>query len=83
MVVYLNVAETGNGIYGVEAAARKYFHKPAAKLTRGESALIAAALPNPRVRNPAKPTTYLLRRQARIMNLMNKIGEIKFLGYRQ
>jgi monofunctional biosynthetic peptidoglycan transglycosylase len=78
MVVYLNVAETGNGIYGVEAAARKYFHKPAAKLTRGEAALIAAALPNPRVRNPAKPTAYLLRRQARIMNLMNKIGEIKF-----
>ncbi len=78
MVVYLNVVETGNGIYGVEAAARKYFHKSAAKLTRGEAALIAATLPNPRVRNPAKPTAYLLRRQARIMNLMNKIGEIKF-----
>lgn len=78
MVVYLNVIETGNGVYGVEAAARKYFHKPAAKLTRGEAALIAAALPNPRRRNPAKPTPYLLRRQARILNLMNKIGEVKF-----
>jgi monofunctional biosynthetic peptidoglycan transglycosylase len=78
MVVYLNVVETGNGVYGVEAAARKYFHKPAARLTRGESALIAAALPNPRVRNPAKPSAYLLRRQVRIMNLMSKIGEIKF-----
>lgn len=78
MVVYLNIIETGNGVYGVEAAARKYFRKPAAKLTRGEAALIAAALPNPRKRNPAKPTPYLLRRQARILNLMNKIGEVKF-----
>ena len=78
MVVYLNVAETGNGIYGVEAAARKYFRKPASKLSRGEAALIAAALPNPRVRNPARPSPYLLRRQQRIMNLMSKIGEVKF-----
>lgn len=77
MVVYLNVMETGNGLYGVEAAAQKYFRKPAAKLTRGEAALIAAALPNPRVRNPARPTPYLLRRQARIMDLMRKIGEVK------
>jgi len=78
MVVYLNVMETGNGIYGVEAAAQRYFHKPAKKLTRGEAALIAAALPNPRGRNPAKPSSYLLRRQARILNLMNKIGPVKF-----
>jgi len=78
MVVYLNVIETGNGVYGVEAAARKYFHKPALKLTRGEAALIAASLPNPRVRNPAMPSAYLQRRQARIVNLMNKIGPVKF-----
>jgi monofunctional biosynthetic peptidoglycan transglycosylase len=78
MVVYLNIVETGNGIYGVEAAARKYFHKPAARLTRSEAALIAASLPNPRVRNPAKPTSYMLRRQGRILDLMNKIGEVTF-----
>jgi monofunctional glycosyltransferase len=78
MVVYLNVIETGNGIYGVEAAARKYFHKSALKLTRGEAALIAAALPNPRLRNPARPTDYLLRRQQQIMNLMDKIGKVEF-----
>jgi monofunctional biosynthetic peptidoglycan transglycosylase len=77
MVVYLNVMETGNGVYGVEAAARKYFHKPAAKLTKGEAALIAASLPNPRVRNPAAPTPYLLSRQARILNLMQKIGKVE------
>jgi len=77
MVVYLNVVETGNGVYGVEAASQKYFHKPAARLTRGEAALIAASLPNPRVRNPAKPSAYMLRRQSRIMNLMNKIGPVE------
>jgi monofunctional biosynthetic peptidoglycan transglycosylase len=78
IVVYLNVMETGNGIYGVEAAARKYFHKSAAKLTSSEAALIAAALPNPRGRNPANPSAYLIRRHARIMSLMNKIGPVKF-----
>lgn len=76
MVVYLNVMETGNGIYGVEAAAQKYFKKPASKLTRGQAALIAASLPNPRGRNPARPTAYMLRRQAKILDLMRKIGEI-------
>lgn len=78
MVVYLNVIETGNGVYGVEAAARKYFHKSALKLTRGEAALIAAALPNPRLRNPSRPTDYLFRRQQQIMNLMDKIGKVEF-----
>jgi monofunctional biosynthetic peptidoglycan transglycosylase len=78
MVVYLNVLETGPGLYGVEAAAQKYFHKPASKLTKGEAALIAAALPNPRKRNPAHPTDYLIRRQARILSLMRKIGPVEF-----
>lgn len=77
MVVYLNVVETGNGVYGVEAAAQKYFNKPASRLTRGEAALIAASLPNPRKRNPAKPTAYMLRRQARILDLMRKIGPVE------
>jgi monofunctional biosynthetic peptidoglycan transglycosylase len=78
MEVYLNVIEMGDGIYGAEAAARKYFHKPASKLTRGEAALIAAALPNPRKRNPAAPSDYLWKRQARILDLMNKIPPVAF-----
>ena len=45
--MYLNVAEMGEGIFGVEAASNKYFHKPAINLTRKESAMIAACLPNP------------------------------------
>lgn len=45
--VYLNIVEFGPGIYGAEAAARHYFGKPAARLTRYEASLLAAALPNP------------------------------------
>lgn len=54
--IYLNIAEWGPNLYGAEAAARAYFGKPAAELTRREAALMAAALPNPIARNPARPT---------------------------
>ena len=73
MEVYLNVAEWGEGIYGAEAAAQKYFHKSAGKLTAAESALLAAVLPNPRKWSPAKPTSYILKRQAWILNNMPRI----------
>jgi monofunctional biosynthetic peptidoglycan transglycosylase len=56
MEVYLNVAEWGDGVFGAEAAARRHFGKSAKNLTRGEAALLAAALPNPRVRNAGRPT---------------------------
>jgi monofunctional biosynthetic peptidoglycan transglycosylase len=55
MEIYLNIAQWGPGVFGAEAASRYYFHKPASRLTRREAALLAAALPNPRARNPAKP----------------------------
>jgi monofunctional biosynthetic peptidoglycan transglycosylase len=54
MEVYLNVAQFGPGIFGAEAASRYYFHKSAADLTRHEAVQLAAALPNPRFRNPAR-----------------------------
>ena len=57
--IYLNVAEWGPGIYGVEAAAQRYFKRPAAKLDARQSALLAAALPNPSIRNPGKPSRRL------------------------
>jgi len=60
MEVYLNVAQFGPGIYGAEAASRHYFHKSAADLTRGQAILLAAALPNPRFRNPARPSRHML-----------------------
>lgn len=56
MEAYLNVAEWGDGVFGAEAAARHHFGKSARNLTRGEAALLATALPNPRVRNPSRPT---------------------------
>jgi monofunctional glycosyltransferase len=60
MEVYLNVAQWGPGIFGVEAASRYYFHKSAANLTRREALLLAVSLPNPRGRNPNKPSGWLL-----------------------
>jgi monofunctional biosynthetic peptidoglycan transglycosylase len=77
MEVYLNVIEMGPGIYGIEAASQTYFRHPATKLSREEAALIAAALPSPRKRNPAKPSTYMLQRQTQILKIMRQIGTIK------
>ena len=53
--IYLNIAEWGDGLYGIEAAARRYFHKSASELNAREAALLATALPNPILRNPARP----------------------------
>ena len=64
--VYLNVAETGTGIFGAEAAAQAYFRTSAAKLSARQAALIAAALPDPKRRNPAKPSRFLRKRAAAI-----------------
>jgi monofunctional biosynthetic peptidoglycan transglycosylase len=54
--VYMNVAEMGDGIFGIEKASQKYFNKPAVNLSRQEAALIAACLPNPR-RYSVKPVS--------------------------
>lgn len=56
---YLNVAEFGRGVFGAEAAARHYFHKSAKNLTPREAALLAAVLPSPTRRNPARPNPYV------------------------
>ncbi|MEW6323255.1 MAG: monofunctional biosynthetic peptidoglycan transglycosylase [Acidobacteriota bacterium] len=68
--LYLNVIEWGDGIFGAEAAARAYFGKPASALSAAEAALLAGAIINPRVHNPAKPTRRLLRRQQIILRRM-------------
>lgn len=73
MEVYLNVAEWGDGIYGAEAAAQKYFHKPSKKLSASECALMAAVLPNPRKWSPAQPTGYITSRQQWIIENMFRI----------
>ena len=71
--LYLNVIEWGDGVYGVEAAARTYFHVAAAELGPTESAMLAAAIVNPRLLNPARPTTRLLRRQQLILRRMGYV----------
>lgn len=69
--IYLNVIEWGDGIYGIEAASRHYFRVPAASLDREQAALLAGAIVNPRLLNPAKPTRRLLRRQELILGRMD------------
>jgi monofunctional biosynthetic peptidoglycan transglycosylase len=74
MEVYLNVIEMGDGIYGAEAAAQKYFHTHAINLSTGQAALIAASLPNPIKFNAGAPSGYVVGRQAAILNQMNLWG---------
>lgn len=76
--VYLNVIEMGDGIYGAEAATQSYYHKPCTSLLKGEAALIAAVLPNPRKWSPKKPTAYIYRKQRLILYNMRNLGKLKF-----
>jgi monofunctional biosynthetic peptidoglycan transglycosylase len=71
--LYLNVIEWGDGVYGVESAARTYFHTSSADLAPTESALLAAAIVNPRLLNPARPTSRLIRRQRLILQRMGAV----------
>lgn len=77
--VYLNVVEFGDGIYGAEAAARRFFGKPASALTASESALLAATLPNPRRYRADNPGPYLRERQAWILRQMRQLGGPAYL----
>ena len=72
--VYLNSIEMGKGIYGAEAVAREHFKTSAAKLTRAQSALIAATLPNPVRFSSKNPSAYILRRQGEILPQMYYIA---------
>ena len=76
--VYLNVIETGKGIYGAEAASQVFFGKPSSKISRGEAALIAAVLPNPLKWSPSSPTPYIRGRQQWILWNMNNIGKLDY-----
>ncbi|HEY3515616.1 MAG TPA: monofunctional biosynthetic peptidoglycan transglycosylase [Gammaproteobacteria bacterium] len=64
--IYLNVAEFGPDVFGVEAAADSYFHTSASALDLDEAALLAAVLPNPQRLLVAKPSDYVRERQAQI-----------------
>ncbi len=72
--VYLNIVEFGDGVYGVEAAATTYFHKPSRQLRPSEAALLAAVLPNPHKYRVDAPSTYVRGRQAWILRQMEQLG---------
>ncbi|WLS79409.1 monofunctional biosynthetic peptidoglycan transglycosylase [Erwinia pyri] len=79
LTVYLNVAEFGEGVFGVEAAAQRYFHKPASRLTMSEAALLAAVLPNPIRFRASAPSGYVRQRQQWILRQMRQLGGEGFL----
>lgn len=76
LTVYLNIAEFGEGIFGVEQAARHFFGKPAKYLTAEEAALLAAVLPNPIVFQVKRPSAYVLGRQQWILKQMRQMGGV-------
>ncbi|WP_065650297.1 monofunctional biosynthetic peptidoglycan transglycosylase [Pantoea eucrina] len=80
LTVYLNIAEFGPGIFGAEAAAQRYFHKPASRLTIAEAALLAAVLPNPIRFRADAPSGYVRQRQQWIMRQMRQLGGEGFLN---
>jgi monofunctional glycosyltransferase len=74
--IYFNIAEWGDGLYGIEGAARRYFHKNASELNAREAALLATALPNPIQRNPAHPTPLHRRLAARVETKVRESSEL-------
>ena len=79
LTVYLNIAEFGEGIFGVEAAARHFFNKPASKLSASEAALLAAVLPNPLRFKANAPSGYVISRQQWILRQMRQLGGKDFI----
>ena len=76
MEVYLNVAEWGPGLYGAEAASRRYFDKPARQLTTRDASLLAAVLPSPQRWRPDRPTAYIENRAETIEQRRAQLGPL-------
>jgi len=72
--IYLNIAEFGYGTYGAEAAAERFFRKPANKLSRSDAAVLAAVLPNPQRLSAASPSAYVEKRRDWILGQMQALG---------
>ncbi|MEO8746379.1 MAG: monofunctional biosynthetic peptidoglycan transglycosylase [Rhodanobacter sp.] len=77
--VYLNLAEFGNGIYGVEAASTTYFHIAPARLDATQAARLAAVLPSPRRLHVDNPSAYVVRRTNWLLMQMDQLGGVAFL----
>ncbi len=78
--VYLNIAEFGNGVFGITAAGKIFFKKPPIRLTRWECALLAAVLPNPKRFRADKPSNYVLKRTEWIYKEMDRLDRAKYLN---
>ncbi|MDB4904944.1 MAG: monofunctional biosynthetic peptidoglycan transglycosylase [Mucilaginibacter sp.] len=78
MEVYLNIIETGDGIYGVEAASQAYFHKPASQLNNQQAAAIAVIFPSPLKWSVTNPTRFIRHRRYLIMRNMRRLGPLTF-----
>lgn len=78
--VYLNVAELGDGVFGMEAASQAFFRKPASRLEPEEAATLAAVLPNPHRMRAARPSAYVEQRRDWILSQMKQLGGTSYLG---
>lgn len=76
--VYLNIAEFGRGVFGIAAASETFYKKSPDRLTRTQSALLAAALPNPRRLRIDRPSPYMRARAGWILNQMNQLNPPAF-----
>ncbi|MGH8305531.1 MAG: monofunctional biosynthetic peptidoglycan transglycosylase [Steroidobacteraceae bacterium] len=77
--MYLNIAQFGKGVYGVQAAAHRFFGKPALRLTSQQAALLAAVLPNPHLLRVDRPSRYVLERRDWILGQMRELGGAAYL----
>ena len=78
--VYLNIAEFGRGVYGVQAAARVFFHKDAIRLNSADSALLAVVLPNPRLYRVDAPSRFVLAQRDWTLRQMANLGGPAYLS---
>ncbi len=78
--VYLNSAEFGRGVWGIEAASQRFFGRPAKRLNPHQAALLAAVLPSPKRFRVDRPSAYVLRRQAWILGQMRGLGGTAYLA---
>lgn len=78
MEVYLNIVELGDGVFGVEAASKKYFKKRASKLTKYEAASLIAILPNPHIYKVINPSAYTLQYRNAIAYRMGVMPKVEF-----
>lgn len=77
--IYLNIAEMGENVFGVEAASQRYFNEPASDLSKSQAALLAAALPNPRYYRVSSPNKAMIKRRDWILRQMRQLGGVEYL----